>query len=58
MDLFCISPSKRDYTFLPFIPAFNGTGWKGKKIMYIMLIPGPDLVLKIQYLLLSSLKKQ
>ena len=31
MDLFCISPSKRDYTFLPFI-------WKGKKIMYIMLI--------------------
>ena len=51
MDLFCFSPWKRDDTFLPFI-------WEGKKIMYIMSIPGPDLVLKIQYLLLSSLKKQ
>ena len=29
-----------------------------QKIMYIKLIPGPDLVLKIQHLLLSSLKNQ
>jgi hypothetical protein len=28
-------PSKRDDTFLPFIPAFNGTGIQGKKISCI-----------------------
>jgi hypothetical protein len=59
-NLFCFWTGFTGFygSFLPFIPALNGTGWKGKKIMYIMLIPGPDLVFKIQYLLLSSLKNQ
>jgi hypothetical protein len=42
--LYCVfiteqTPSKRDDTFMPFFPDFNGTGRKGIKILLIMPAP-------------------